>query len=201
MPKITKKMFVVAGKQYDCEVWYNASDKFFLKGFPADVMRAANIVPLGSKTEEELYTRFNAGVDRYEEIIASVKKVITFRMSAAKSHLDRFKRDYPTGISDNHGSEMGFVIDYEIKMLRVVGQEMYLHNIGDDGKPYGSGDQIRNREFNKIIDYTEAREAAFIELQKRFDVLFNHFVDGFFDAETFIDSIPTASLLKETNHG
>jgi hypothetical protein len=91
---------------------------------------------------------------------------------------------------------MGFEITYEIKMLRSVDKAMYLHNIDSNGKPTGSGDQIMNDRYSKIIDYTPEREQAFKELYVRFDNLLMAFINGFFEAEKFIDSIPTTKLLK-----
>jgi hypothetical protein len=203
MPKITNRDYIIAGVKYPCSVWYTASNKFFLKGFPLAIERTAQITPLGSKTEDELYQRYEDGIKRYEVLIATSKKVIVFRLRAAKPHLENRYSEHrdslpqmPVGVSSSHMSDMGFEIDYEVKMLRSVDKARYLHNIDNDGKPYGSGDPIMNDRFSKIIDYTPEREQAFKELYVRFDNLLMAFINGFFEAEKFIDSIPTTKLLK-----
>jgi len=88
MPKITTREFNIAGQVYPCSVWYTASDKFFLKDFPKDIERTAQITPLGSKTEEELYERYDEGIKKYELLITESKKVIIFHLSAAVPHLE-----------------------------------------------------------------------------------------------------------------
>jgi hypothetical protein len=150
-----------------------------------------------------LYHRYQEGIKRYEALIATTKKVIVFRISAAKPHLEERYSEHrsnlpqmPVGVSSYSTSDMGFEITYEIKMLRSVDKAMYLHNIDSNGKPTGSGDQIMNDRYSKIIDYTPEREQAFKELYVRFDNLLMAFINGFFEAEKFIDSIPTTKLLK-----
>src|SRR5689334_12909181 len=132
MPKITNRDYVIAGLKYPCSVWYTASDKFFLKGFPKTIESTAQITPLGSKTEEELYQRYEDGIERYETLIATTKKVIVFRLTAAKPHLqDRYSEyrntqpQMPVGVSSSHTSDMGFEISYEIKMLRSIDKAKY----------------------------------------------------------------------------
>jgi hypothetical protein len=203
MPKITNKDYVIAGVKYPCSVWYTVSNKFFLKGFPRPIEITAQITPFGSETEDALYQRYKDGIQRYETLIATTKKVIVFRLSAAKPHLENRYSEHrdslpqmPVGISSSHMCDMGFEISYEVKMLRSVDKAVYLHNIDSDGNPYGSGDEIRNERYSKIIDYTPEREQAFKELYMRFDNLLIAFINGFFEAEKFIDSIPTTKLLK-----
>lgn len=203
MAKITTKKFKVAGKTLECGVWYTASDKFFLKGFPPAIERAASIAIKGSPTEEELYEKYEQGIARYEEMIARSRKVIVFSISAANSHLEeKFNKfghnglpQMPDGISETHYAKMGFTINYEIKMLREVGESYYLHNINEEGNPMGSGEEIKNKGYNKIINYTPEREQAFKELHLRFDKLLEAFISGFSEAEKFIDSIPKTRLL------
>lgn len=203
MPKITTKNFQIAGHEYLCQVWYTASDNFFLKEFPKDIERTAQITPLGSKTEEELYERYREGIERYETIIAESKKVIVFRLVAASPHFEnKYSRwgnslpKFPQGVSDFHGGNMGFTIDYEVKMLRKVGNDLFLHNIDDNDKSAGSGNKIENPDYSKIIDYTPEREAAFKELYTRFDKMLIAFIKGFFEPEKFLDSIQTTKLLQ-----
>lgn len=199
MPKITNKMFVCAGKAYECTVWYTASDKFFIKGFPQDIQSAAKITPFGSKTEDELYNRYNEGIKHYEDIIAQSNKVIVFHINAAKEHLEnRGIRAYKTetvGLHDDHHADMGFTINYEIKMLRVVGEDRFLHGFSDTGTLY-NGEKIVNENYNQIIDYTPEREQMFKELFTRFDKLFEYFFAGIKEPEKFIDSINSIKLLK-----
>lgn len=204
MPKITTKEYNIAGKSYKCTVWYTATDRFFFKDFPKDIERTAQITPLGSATEDELYERYEEGIKRYETIISESKKVIVFKIIAADTHLNgRYNtRSFgnhlpkmPVGVRTTHANQMGFFIDYEVKMLRKVGDDLLLHNIDDNDSVVGYGNKIENIDVPKIIDYTPEREAAFKELYTRFDKMLMAFINGFFEAEKFIDSIPATKLL------
>ncbi len=209
MPKITAKKFTIAGRLCEFGIWYTETDKFFVKDFDENVGGTYTSKKFGanSPTEEDLYNKVKSAIAAYELKIAESKKVIVLNLTAAKPHLEKFRKEsrkyndseyspeWLNHIYGNDEGKMGFYIEYNVKMFRKVGDQHEFFEIQDSGRLVNR-ESIRNLTMYQIIDWTQEKEDALIKLQSMFDTLLTKFVEAMKSPEQFIEAINKQKLLS-----
>lgn len=216
MPKITEKHFNIAGNSRKYGIWYTESDKFFIKDFDENVSKGPfthKKFGAGTDTFDELIEKAEAAIKEYEKKIAELKKVIVIDLTAAKSHLEKYKKPQetrnhyrdsqyePEWISHIHGSDvfdgavMGFYIEFKVKMFRKVGNHHQFYDIGGTGKLINEN-TIPNLTAYQIIDWTQEREDALNKLHLMFEALLDKFISSMKNPEQFIEAINQQKLLS-----
>ena len=200
MAKVGTHSFWIKGKRTEIPFYYTQKKRFYAVGIPEEVSTMFQQYFSGFDKEDDLYKVIFEALRKYHEKIKETRKVIAYTLSMTshlamnkigRGHYQGYKEWVPEGFdSDFRGNGYGFVIEWKV-LFEVSERQVLYYDVREDGT-IGYKEHLGKR---KIIDWTEGREKAFMEIDAALERLAEKVATVLADKERFTKLIDSGLKL------